>query len=73
MFTFIIVTQKGNITISTLIKKPYELKRKLENLNTKVYSEDSLLKDMEKAEKKNPLTLLLWAFLSVLIFLYFLI
>lgn len=71
MFTFKIITQKGNIVISTLIKKPYELKRKLENLNTKIHSEDVLQKDMEKAEKKHPLIILLWAFLSITILLYF--
>jgi hypothetical protein len=73
MFTFKIITQKGNIVISTLIKKPYELKRKIENLNTKIHSEDVLQKDMEKAEKKHPLTILLWAFLSITILLYFLL
>ena len=73
MFTFKIITKKGNIIITTLIKRPYELKRKLENLNKNIHSEDILQKDMEKAKKKHPLTILLWAFLSIMLLLYFLL
>jgi len=52
------------------MNKPYELKRRIENLNRGIESEDILQKNMEKAEKKHPLTIILWISLLIVISLY---
>jgi len=70
LFAFKVVTKKGKIEISTLMKKPYELKRRIENLNGDIESEDILQKNIEKAEKKHPLTIILWISLLIVISLY---
>lgn len=70
LVTFKVVTNKGRIEISTLMKTPYELKRRIENFNEEIDSEDILQKNMEKAEKKHPLTILLWIALLIAISLY---
>jgi len=70
LVAFKVVTKNGRIEISTLMNKPYELKRRIENLNRGIESEDILQKNMEKAEKKHPLTIILWISLLIVISLY---
>lgn len=70
LFFFKIFTENGRIYISTLMNRPYELKRRIESLNQNAESEDILQKNMEKAEKKHPLTILLWIALLIVVALY---
>jgi len=80
ILSFKVFSKNGNVSVSTLMDRPYELKRLIENLNRNVTTEDILLKDedillkdMDESKAKTPLEIagVILLILALMIFRWF--